>query len=63
MSFFERYFAALDGPDAFSSLEMVAEDVEFAIFWAKGADRTGRQLLGGLEELKSFVEAGGDMAG
>src|SRR3954447_2598318 len=63
MSFFERYFAALDGPEPFSSLEMVAEDVEFSIFWAKGADPKGRQLLGGRDELKAFVEAGGDMAG
>jgi hypothetical protein len=62
VSFFERYFEALDGDDPFSSLEMVADDVKFAIFWAKGDDHKGRQLLGGREELKSFVEAGGDMA-
>ena len=31
MSFFERYFAALDGPDPHSSLELVAENVEFSI--------------------------------
>ena len=31
MSFFERYFEALDGPDPHSSLELVAEDVEFAL--------------------------------
>ena len=36
MSFFERYFAALDGPDPHSSLELVAEDVEFSIQWARG---------------------------
>ena len=36
MSFFERYFAALDGPDPHSSLELVADDVEFAIQWADG---------------------------
>ena len=40
MSFFERYFAALDGPDPHSSLELVAEDVEFSIQWARGTDRT-----------------------
>ena len=34
MSFFERYFAALDGPDPHSSLELVADDVEFSIQWA-----------------------------
>jgi hypothetical protein len=26
MSFFERYFAALDGPDPHASLELVADD-------------------------------------
>ena len=31
MTFFERYFAALDGPDPHSSLELVADDVEFAL--------------------------------
>ena len=36
MTFFERYFAALDGPDPHSSLELVSADVEFAIQWASG---------------------------
>ena len=39
VSFFERYFAALDGPDPYTSLELVAEDVEFTIQWARGTDR------------------------
>ena len=47
MSFFERYFAALDGPDPHSSLELVAENVEFSIQWARGTERASRQLLGG----------------
>ena len=46
MSFFERYFAALDGPDPYSSLDMVAEDVEFAIEWATGTDRKSHQIAG-----------------
>jgi hypothetical protein len=61
MSFFERYFAALDGPDPHSSLELVAEDVEFSIQWARGTDRTSRQLLGGRAELRAFID-GGDMS-
>jgi hypothetical protein len=62
MTFFERYFEALDGPDPHSSLELVAEDVEFSIQWAAGADRKSSQFVGGLEELRGFIDAG-DMEG
>ena len=62
MSFFERYFAALDGPDPHSSLELVADDVEFSIQWARGSDRDSRQLVGGRAELRAFIDAG-DMSG
>jgi hypothetical protein len=58
MTFFERYFAALDGPDPHSSLELVADDVEFSIQWASGADRSSRQFVGGLAELRAFIDAG-----
>jgi hypothetical protein len=61
MTFFERYFAALDGPDPYSSLELVADDVEFSIQWA-GDDGRSRQFTGGKAELRAFVDAG-DMAG
>lgn len=61
MSFLERYFAALDGPDRFSSLDMVADDCEFSIQWATDDGRS-RQLVGGRAELRSFVEAD-DMQG
>jgi hypothetical protein len=57
-SFFERYFAALDGPDPYSALEMVAEDVEFSIQWAADAERRSTQVLGGIAELRSFIDAG-----
>ena len=58
MSFFERYFAALDGPDPQSSLALVAEDVEFTIQWARGADGASRQFVGGRAELRAFIDAG-----
>ena len=58
MSFFERYFAALDGPDPYSSLELVAENLEFSIQWAGGADRASRQFVGGRAELAAFIDAG-----
>jgi hypothetical protein len=58
MSFFERYFAALDGPDPRSSLGLVAESVEFTIQWADGADSGSRQFTGGREELRRFIDAG-----
>jgi hypothetical protein len=60
--FFERYFAALDGPDPHSSLELVADDVEFAIEWASGSDRKSTQILGGVAELRAFIDAG-EMSG
>lgn len=62
MSFFERYFAAMDGPEPLSSLDLVADDVRFAIFWTTGAERRSSQFVGGRAELKDFLEAG-DMQG
>src|ERR1700722_143115 len=62
MTFFERYFALLDGPDPSRSLELVAEDVEFSIQWAPDASRQSSQFLGGLKELRGFIDAG-DMEG
>jgi hypothetical protein len=61
-TFFERYFELLDGPDPYSSLELVAEDVEFSIQWAADDSRKSSQFLGGLAELRGFVDAG-DMEG
>lgn len=58
MTFFERYFEALDGPQPHRSLELVSPDVEFSIQWAVGADRRSSQFLGGLEELRGFIDAG-----
>ena len=39
MTFFERYFERSTGRTRTRSLELVAEDVEFSIQWADGADR------------------------
>jgi hypothetical protein len=61
-TFFERYFELLDGPDPYSSLELVAEDVEFSIQWAADDSRKSTQFLGGLEQLRGFIDAG-DMEG
>jgi hypothetical protein len=58
VSFFERYFAALDGDDPYASLELVADDVEFSIQWARGSDRASRQFVGGRAELRAFIDAG-----
>lgn len=61
MTFFKRYFAALDGPNPHSSLELVSEDVEIVIQWASSADRKSAQIVGGVAELRAFIDAG-DMA-
>jgi hypothetical protein len=58
MTFFERYFEALDGPEPQTSLELVAPDVEFSIQWANGTDRRSTQFVGGREELREFIGAG-----
>jgi hypothetical protein len=58
MSFFERYFAALDGPEPYASLDLVADEVEFTIQWATGVDRSSRQFVGGRAELRAFIDAG-----
>jgi hypothetical protein len=57
-TFFERYFALLDGPDPHSSLELVAEGLEFSIQWAADESRKSSQFLGGREELRGFIDAG-----
>jgi hypothetical protein len=58
MTFFERYFEQLDGPDPHSSLELVAEDLEFSIQWAADASRKSSQFIGGRDELRGFIDAG-----
>lgn len=58
MGFFERYFAALDGPDPMSALEFVAPDVQFSILWSQ--DGKASEFVGGWEDLRRFTEAGED---
>ena len=59
MSFFQRFFAALDGPAPVSSLDLVADEMRYAIFWTQSAGRESEQHVGGKEDLRRFVEAGG----
>jgi hypothetical protein len=62
-SFFERFFAALDGEDPESAMALVADDLEFAILWAPDDGRhSSRQFVGGPAELRRFTAAG-DMQG
>jgi hypothetical protein len=58
MSFFADYFAALDGPDPFSSLDLVADDVQFVIHWSN--DGQIAEFTGGKDDLRRFIEAGDD---
>ena len=58
MTFFERYFELLDGPDPLSALTLVADDVQFSIQWAADDSRKSSQFLGGIEELRGFTDAG-----
>jgi hypothetical protein len=57
-TFFERYFELLDGPDPHSSLELVADNLEFSIQWATDATRKSSQFVGGRDELRGFIDAG-----
>jgi len=56
VSFFQRYFAALDGPDPLSCLELVDDDVNFSIHWSDGTK--SREFTGGRDELARFTNAG-----
>jgi hypothetical protein len=58
MTFFERYFALLDGPEPHSSLALVAPDLAFTIQWADGDDARSRQFVGGREDLGTFIDLG-----
>jgi hypothetical protein len=58
MTFFERYFELLDGPEPHSSLALVAPDVAFTIQWADGDDAHSRQFVGGHEDLSRFIDLG-----
>ena len=60
--FFARYFAALDGSEPLSALEMVADDADFAILFANDEGRKAGHFLGGPDELRKFTLAG-DMEG
>lgn len=60
--FFARYFAALDGAEPLSALELVADDAEFAILFATDEGRQAGHFLGGPAELRKFTLAG-DMEG
>jgi hypothetical protein len=57
-SFFERYFAALDGPDRWSAMDYVADDLEFVILWAPDGERRSQQFTGGPDDLRGFTAAG-----
>jgi hypothetical protein len=57
-AFFVRYFELLDGPDPHSSLDLVADDLEFSIQWAADGTRKSSQFVGGRDELRGFIDAG-----
>ena len=59
MSLLARYFAALDGPDPRSALELVSDDVRFALLYSTDASSHNRQLLGGRAELAAYIEERG----
>jgi hypothetical protein len=60
MSMLERYFAALDGPDPSSALDLVSDDLRFAALFSTDASSRNRQFLGGREELAAYIEQRGD---
>jgi hypothetical protein len=60
--FFERFFAALDGPKPEAAMALVAGNLEFSILWAGDDGRDAKQFRGGPVELRGFTAAG-DMEG
>jgi hypothetical protein len=59
MSFFERYFAALDGPDPRSALELVSDELRFAALFSMDSSSHNRQFIGGRDELAAYIEQRG----
>jgi hypothetical protein len=57
--FFERYFAALDGPDPMSALELVSDELRFALLFSTDASSHNRQVLGGRDELAAYIRRRG----
>ena len=62
-SFFHRFFEALDGEDADSAMQYIADDMEFAILWAPDTGRQSKQFTGGPDELRGFTDAGDHRVG
>ena len=58
MSFFHRFFAALDSGDDAAAMALVADDLEFAILWAPDGGRDSRHFVGGPSQLRAFTVAG-----
>lgn len=61
-SFFQGFFAALDGDNPESSMAFVSPQLEFAILWAADDGTRSRHFTGGPAELRGFT-AVGDMDG
>jgi hypothetical protein len=59
VSFLERYFDALDGPEPLSALELVSDDLRFAVLFSTDAGSHNRQILGGPAELAAYLEQRG----
>ena len=57
-SYFARFFAAIDGEDPYSALDLVADELEFSIIWAADTGPKSRQFVGGTKELRDFIDAG-----
>jgi hypothetical protein len=57
--FFVRFFAALDGPDPTSVLDMVSDQLRFAALFSTDASSANRQFLGGPAELAAYIEQRG----
>ncbi len=57
-SYFARFFAAIDGDEPYSAMDLVADDLEFSIIWAADTGARSRQFLGGTKELRDFIDAG-----
>jgi hypothetical protein len=58
LSFFHRFFAALDSGDDAAAMALVADDLEFVILWAPAGGRDSRHFVGGPAKLRAFTVAG-----
>ena|SRR5215212_2202084 len=57
--FFRRYFALIDGPEPHLVLDLVGDDLRFAVLFSTDAASEPSEFAGGRAELAAYLEQRG----